>query len=75
MNEPGPTNAGSAQLPKGTRVEVQTGFDGSWASGFEVAEVFPDDYRLRRRSDDELLPTTIPAAKVRKERKNSMWWY
>jgi hypothetical protein len=55
-------------------VEVRTGFDRSWAPGFEVAEVEDDGYRVRRRSDGEVLPVTIDAGDVRRERKNSMWW-
>ncbi len=31
-------------------------------------------YRLRRRHDNEVLPTEFPANDVRRERKNSMWW-
>jgi hypothetical protein len=63
-----------APLEPGTRIEVRTGFDRSWASGFEVAEVTEQGYRVRRRSDDQLLPVPIAVADVRKERKNSMWW-
>ena len=63
-----------ARLEAGTRVEVRTGFDRSWATGFEVAEVTDDGYRVRRRSDGEILPVAIAADDVRRERKNSMWW-
>ena len=62
-------------LEPGTKVEVRTGFDPSWASGFEVHEVTDAGYRVRRRSDDQVLPVAIVAADVRRERKNSMWWY
>jgi hypothetical protein len=31
-------------------------------------------YRLRRRSDREVLPVTFPFDDVRRERRNSMWW-
>ncbi len=75
MQEPGATAANRAQLTVGTRVEVQTGFDGSWATGFAVEEVLDAAYRVRRRSDDEVLPAPIASDKVRRERKNSMWWY
>jgi hypothetical protein len=61
-------------LEPGTRVEVRTEFDRSWATGFEVAEVAGDGYRVRRRSDGEVLPVPIDAVDVRRERKNSMWW-
>lgn len=59
----------------GTKVEVRTGFDRSWVNGFEVDAATDDGYRVRRRSDGEVLPVPIPAADVRRERKNSMWWY
>lgn len=62
------------RLLDGVRVEVRTGFDGSWVSGFVVAEVTDGGYRLRRRSDSQVLPTVFPSANVRRERKNSTWW-
>ena len=46
----GPAPAGPS-LPVGTHVETRTGFDGSWQSGFVVAEVTERGYRLRRESD------------------------
>lgn len=63
-----------ATLAPGTRIEVRTGFDRSWVTGFEVHEVTPQGYRVRRRSDDHVLPVAIEAGDIRKERKNSMWW-
>lgn len=60
-------------LPVGSKVEVRTGFDGSWAGGFEVAGHDGDEYLLRRRSDDVQLPAAVAASQVRRERK-SMWW-
>ena len=63
------------RLEPGTRVEVRTGFDRSWASGFAVEAVADDGYRVRRRSDGEVLPVAMAFEDVRKERKNSMWWY
>ena len=59
----------------GTRVEVRTGFDRTWVNGFEVEAVTDTGYRVRRRSDDEVRPVELPHADVRRERKNSMWWY
>jgi hypothetical protein len=59
----------------GTRVEVRTSFDRSWARGFEVADA--DDaraYQVRRLSDGEVLPVPINANDVRRERRSSMWW-
>lgn len=58
----------------GDRVEVRSTFDGTWLRGFAVAEVLDDGYRLRRLSDDAVLPTTFPADAVRRERKRETWW-
>ncbi len=69
-----PRDAARPALEPGTRVEVRTGFDRSWATGFEVAEVTDRGYRVRRRSDDHILPVAIAVGDVRRERKNSMWW-
>jgi hypothetical protein len=63
-----------APLTAGTKVEVRTGFDRSWAQGFEVEGSAVGGYLVRRRSDGDVLPAPIPRADVRKERKNSMWW-
>lgn len=72
---PNDVPARPARLEPGTRVDVRTGFDRSWATGFEIAAVTESGYQVRRRSDDHVLPVTITAADVRRERKNSMWWY
>ena len=64
----------STAYPASTRVEVRTQFDGSWSSGFEVAEVTEDGYRIRRVSDDSVLPTEFTASEVRKERRRTNWW-
>lgn len=61
-------------LRKGARVEVRTGFDGSWVPGYSVESVHPDGYRLRRRADGEVLPVVFPPTEVRKEHNRSMWW-
>jgi hypothetical protein len=63
------------RLTPGTKVDVRTGFDRSWAAGFAVEAVHDDGYVVRRRSDGEVLPVTFAADDVRRERKNSMWWY
>ena len=44
-------------------------------SGFVVEGHSAAGYRLRRRSDDEVLPEVLADDAVRRERKNSMWWY
>lgn len=75
MGEPTDASTTRSLLPIGTKVDVQTGFDGSWASGFEVHGHTTTGYRLRRRSDAEVLPAEVAPSAVRKERKNSMWWY
>ena len=67
--------ARTGRLEPGTKVEVRTGFDRSWSPGFQVESVTDDGYHVRRRSDDQVLPVPIDRADVRRERKNSMWWY
>ncbi len=69
-----PREAARPALEPGTKVEVRTGFDRSWAAGFEIDEVTSTGYRVRRSSDDQVLPVAIDSGDVRKERKNSMWW-
>lgn len=48
------------RLAPGDPVEVQNRFDGSWCTGFEIAEVLGSPphwtYRIRRLSDGEVLP-------------------
>ena len=62
-------------LAPGTRVEVRTSFDRSWARGFEVAEADnATAYQVRRLSDGSVLPKVIAADDVRRERRSSMWW-
>jgi hypothetical protein len=65
----------SAGLAAGTKVEVRTSFDRSWARGFEVVEALGEAaYLVRRLSDDVILPVALPADDVRKERSSSYWW-
>lgn len=50
-------------------VEVRSGFDGEWCSGFTVDEVDVRDdgsewFRLRRESDGRLLPSWFKAEDV-----------
>jgi len=62
-------------LEPGTRVEVRTGFDRSWAKGFVVLEETDDGYRIQRLSDGRHLPTVFSADRVRRERRDdTMWW-
>lgn len=63
----------------GTRVEVRSRFDRTWARGFEVVEPVGDPasgYLIRRRSDGSILPLVFAIADVREERRrtNDMWW-
>jgi hypothetical protein len=60
-------------LTVGTHVEAQSGFDGSWQSGFVVEEVTEAGYLLRRESDGAILPE-VPHEQVRRRRTRSTWW-
>jgi hypothetical protein len=53
----------------GTRVQVRNRFNQHWASGFEVADVAEDHpaYRLRRLSDNRVLPGSFEEEEVRPE--------
>ena len=61
------------ELTQGTEVDVRTGYDRSWASGFQIAEVTDLGYRLRRESDQTTLPAVFPFEDVRRHR-SSFWW-
>lgn len=75
----------SAGVEPGTKVEVRSKFDRAWSRGFEIAEVVEQSgdptvpgpaYRLRRRSDGQVLPALFVEDDVREERKGrGMWWY
>jgi hypothetical protein len=57
------------RLVPGTSVEVLVRFHGSWTAGFEVAAAIRNGrYRLRRRSDGVVLPTTFPRDDLRPTR-------
>jgi hypothetical protein len=62
-------------LAEGTRVEVRNRFDSRWTRGFAVAEVIGDGYRIRRSSDDQLLPSVFTSDEVRREPRRGQWWY
>jgi hypothetical protein len=49
----------------GNKVEVCSRFRRVWVSGFEVVDIEGDAYRLRRLSDQWVLPTLFPSADVR----------
>ncbi len=62
-------------IAPGTRVEVFSRFDRSWARGFEIEAFEGTGYRLRRRSDGAVLPVLFAADDVRVERKRQgLWW-
>jgi anti-anti-sigma factor len=54
-------------LRVGDRVEVATHFTGTWASGFEVAAVSANGYRIRRVSDGAVLPIAFRPDAIRPE--------
>lgn len=58
-----------SDFPTGTRVQVRNRFNSHWASGFEVAGVAGDgaEYRLRRLSDNTVLPIAFLEEDLREE--------
>jgi hypothetical protein len=57
-----------SDLAPGTRVEVRCRFDGSWATGFELAEPIDGHaWHVRRLSDGSVLPSPFPHDEVRRE--------
>jgi hypothetical protein len=46
-------------------VEVRNRYDGRWSQGFQVVEERPTGYRLRRLSDDAVLPEEVRTDDVR----------
>jgi hypothetical protein len=62
-------------ITAGTRVEVRTGYDRSWAGGFEVLAESQQGFTVRRLSDGRELPHTFAPDDVRRERRDAnMWW-
>ena len=57
----------TGRIGPGTRVEVRSGYRSSWASGFEVAGVDGERYRLRRVSDGQVLPEVFDPDALRRE--------
>ena len=56
----------SRPLDVGDDVEVFSGYEHSWSTGFSVAEVLQGNrYRLRRGSDGVLLPDPTGASDLR----------
>jgi hypothetical protein len=52
-------------MHQGQSVEVHTRFDDSWSEGFEIAEITPDGFRVRRTSDGSLLPGVTSSSDLR----------
>ena len=53
-------DAGTTRLLRtGVEVEVLTRYERHWASGFEIASVDDDRFRLRRHSDGAVLPASF----------------
>jgi hypothetical protein len=64
------------ELAEGTPVDVRNRFVGSWSHGFEIAERTQGGYRVKRLSDDSVLPDVFASEDVRLERrKQGLWWY
>ncbi len=65
-------------MTPGTRVEVRSRYERTWARGFEVAEEVDDGgqvhYRIRRRSDGSVLPALFTDDDVREEKRDHLWW-
>ena len=53
------------RLSPGTEVEVLTRYQPRWTSGFEVASVDDDRYRIRRHSDGSVLPAPFGPHEIR----------
>jgi hypothetical protein len=64
-------------LAAGTRVDVRSRYLGTWSRGFEVAEIVGGTYRVRRLSDDSVLPSEFSSVDVRVQhpKKSGPWWY
>jgi hypothetical protein len=55
----------------GTKVYVRDRYLGNWCSGFVVAEVLDDGYRLRRLTDGLIFPDLFAFDDVHLERRQS----
>ena len=51
----------------GTAIEVVNRFTEDWSAGFEVLEIVAGGYRIRRRSDGTVIPTTFTVSEIREE--------
>jgi hypothetical protein len=62
------------ELAPGAEVEVRTHYQANWARGFEIASVDGDRVRLRRWSDNSLLPTPLDRADIRRPTRDESPW-
>jgi hypothetical protein len=63
-------------LEPGMRVEVRDRFKGSWTRGFEIESGDGHKFRVRRMSDQAVLPVPFAVDELRAERKKQgLWWY
>ncbi|MGO8859768.1 MAG: hypothetical protein ACLQRH_03225 [Acidimicrobiales bacterium] len=63
-------------LSPGTQVDVRNHYQGTWARGFEVAEVTDQGYRIRRLSDGAILGELFSRDDVRRQRsRQGFWWH
>lgn len=70
------TATSDGALREGTRVDVRSRYVGAWSRGFEVAEKVGGGYRVKRLSDDSVLPDVFTPDDIRPEhKKQGMWWY
>ena len=68
-----PSDLGPVGLPQGTPVQVRNRFEFKFHSGFEVSQVTPAGYRLRRRSDGVELPVEFAPSEIRPEASSTDW--
>lgn len=62
-----------SRLVQDAAVCVRNRFLGTWSTGFVVAEVLADGYRIRRVSDDLVFPDVFSPLDVRAERRHDPW--
>ena len=70
-----PDAGARAPLLPGTQIDVRNRFQGTWARGFEVAEVTEGGYRIRRLSDGTILDELFSRDDVRRQRKREAFWW
>jgi hypothetical protein len=61
------------RLVIGDLVEVHTRYNDSWCTGFEIAEVLPGGYRVRRTHDQMVLPDETSDHDVRPAQGVQPW--